>query len=179
MANSPRFNFDGKSLAILALLAVVVYIVFFRPQGSPFTLELVGAPLDDTMAVGNAVDTATSAPKQMKTTGNGYEGGGAGGVVPTNDPISLSSAALLPKEIPITDDFGQFSSEQILSGQNYLDPRGQIGYPETVGGTLRNSNLQIRSEPSNPRDPVSIWNLSTISPDDMRPLFEIQDKEYA
>lgn len=170
MANSPRF--DGKSLAIIALLAFIAYIIFFRPQGSPFTPELVGAPLEEGMSVGNAVDTAASAPKQMKTTGNGYD-------MSSNDPVSLSSAALLPKEIPITDDFGQFSADQILSGQNYLDPRGQIGYPETVGGTLRNSNLQIRSEPSNPRDPVSIWNLSTITPDAMRPLFEIQDKEYA
>jgi hypothetical protein len=174
MANSPRF--DGKSLAILALLAVIVYMVFFRPQGSPFTLEITGAPLEDDMDISKAVDTAASAPKQMKTTGNGYE---SGGVIPTNDPVSLSSAALLPKEIPVTDDFGQFSTEQILSGQNYLDPRGQIGYPETVGGTLRNANLQIRSEPANPRDPVSIWNLSTITPEEMRPLFEIQDKEYA
>lgn len=171
-------SFDGKSLAILALLAVIVYVVFFRPQGSPFTLE--GAPLMEGDDISKAVDTAATAPKQMKTTGNGYEaGGGAGGVVSSNDPISLSSAALLPKEIPVTDDFGQFSTDQILSGQNYLDPRSQIGYPETVGGTLRNANLQIRSEPANPRDPVSIWNLSTISPDDMRPLFEIQDKEYA
>ena len=36
-----------------------------------------------------------------------------------------------------------------------------------------------KHEPANPRDPVSIWNLSTISPEQMRPLFEIQDKEYS
>ncbi len=164
--------FDGKSLAIIVLVGFLLYMVFLRPQGSSFVLE--GAPLDEGTDISKAVDTAATAPKQMKTTGNGYEssGGGDGGV-------SLSSAALLPKEVPVSDDFGQFSTEQILSGQNYLDPRGQIGYPETVGGTLRNANLQIRSEPANPRDPVSIWNLSTISPDDMRPLFEIQDKEYA
>lgn len=171
--------FDGNSLAIIVLLAVIVYLLFFRNcQASPFILE--GAPLDDSTDVpSSAVDTAKTAPKQMKTTGNGYDAGtgsAGGGGAPD---VSLSSAALLPKEIPITDDFGQFSTDQILSGQNYLDPRSQIGYPETVGGTLRNANLQIRSEPANPRDPVSIWNLSTITPEEMRPLFEIQDKEYA
>lgn len=169
--------FDGKSLAIIALIAFLVYMVFFRPQGSPFVLE--GAPLDDSVDISKAIDTAATAPKQMKTTGNGYESSGGGAGAGGADPVSLSSAALLPKEIPISEDFGQFSTEQILSGQNYLDPRSQIGYPETVGGTLRNANLQIRSEPLNPRDPVSIWNLSTISPDEMRPLFELQDKEYA
>jgi hypothetical protein len=73
----------------------------------------------------------------------------------------------------VTEDFGKFAPDQILQGQNYLDPRSQIGYPETLGGVLRNSNLQIRSEPVNPREPVSIFNLSTIPPDTMRPRFEI------
>lgn len=167
--------FNGNSLAILVLLAVIAYLLFFRNcQASPFVLE--GAPLDDSGEMpARAVDTARTAPRQMRTTGNGYDSSD-GGAAPE---VSLSSAALLPKEVPVTDDFGQFSTEQILSGQNYLDPRGQIGYPETVGGTLRNANLQIRSEPANPRDAVSIWNLSTITPEEMRPLFEIQDKEYA
>jgi hypothetical protein len=170
--------FNGNSLAIIVLLAVIVYLLFFRNcQASPFVLE--GAPLDDSDVPARAVDTAKTAPKQMKTTGNGYEAGTGAAAGSAAQDVSLSSAALLPKEIPVTDDFGQFSTEQILSGQNYLDPRGQIGYPETVGGTLRNANLQIRSEPANPRDPVSIWNLSTITPEEMRPLFEIQDKEYA
>jgi hypothetical protein len=83
------------------------------------------------------------------------------------------SSGLLPKEPVNQEDFGSFSAESILSGQNFLDPRAQIGYPETVGGTLRNANLQLRSEPNNPRDPVSIFNLSTIVPDTMRPAFEI------
>ena len=166
--------FDGKSLAIVALVAFIVYVMFFssKYRGSGFALE--GAPLDGGETAGRAVDTAKTAPKQMATTGKSYEAPS----MDTGDAVA-PSAALLPKEIPITDDFGQFSTEQILSGQNYLDPRGQVGYPETVGGTLRNANLQIRSEPANPRDPVSIWNLSTISPEEMRPLFEIQDKEYA
>ena len=57
--------------------------------------------------------------------------------------------------------------------QNYLDARSQIGYPETLGGVLRNASYDLRSEPPNPREPVSIWNNSTISADTMRPRFEI------
>jgi hypothetical protein len=89
----------------------------------------------------------------------------------------VSSAALIPREVIGTDDFGQYDPTAILSGQVYLDPRSQIGYPETLGGVLRNANRQERSEPLNPRDPVSIFNLSTIPPDIMRPKFEI-DFEY-
>ena len=162
--------FDGKSLAIVVLVAFIVYILFFSPKNSAFTLE--GAPLDGDETPAKAVDSK-SAPKQMKMTGNEVDQA-------AQMTAESVSSALLPKEVPATDDFGQFSAESILSGQNYLDPRAQIGYPETVGGTLRNANLQIRSEPANPRDPVSIWNLSTITPDTMRPLFEFQqDKEFA
>ena len=83
------------------------------------------------------------------------------------------STSMLPREIPSQEDFGSFSPADILSGQNYLDPRAQIGYPETFGGVLRNANLDVRSEPPNPRTPVSIFNNSTIVPDMMRPPFEI------
>jgi hypothetical protein len=90
---------------------------------------------------------------------------------------SVSSASLIPRDVVATEDFGQFSPDKILGNQNYLDPRSQIGYPETLGGVLRNANRDVRSEPLNPRNPVSIFNLSTIPPDVMRPKFEI-DYEY-
>jgi hypothetical protein len=83
------------------------------------------------------------------------------------------STSMLPKEIPSQEDFGNFSPEVIMAGQNYLDPRSQIGYPETLGGVIKNANYDIRSEPPNPRVPVSIFNNSTIVPDLMRPQFEI------
>ena len=90
------------------------------------------------------------------------------------DPIPMSvSTSMLPRDIPSAEDFGAFSPDAILQGQNYLDPRAQIGYPETLGGNIRNPNYDIRSEPVNPRVPVSIWNNSTIVPDLMRPQFEI------
>lgn len=102
------------------------------------------------------------------------EGLGGSPVAGMNGPtFDVSGAGLIPREVTATEDFGQFSPSNILSGQNYLDARSQIGYPETIGGVLRNANRQFRSEPINPRDPVSIFNLSTIPPDTMRPRFEI------
>jgi hypothetical protein len=125
--------------------------MLFSPQGSRFVSAAV-APM------GMSTAGAISAPLM----------GGSDNVP------SVTSASLIPHEVVQTEDFGQFSPENILSGQNYLDPRSQIGYPETIGGVLRNSNLQYRSEPINPRNPVSIFNLSTIPPDTMRPKFEIE-----
>jgi len=83
------------------------------------------------------------------------------------------ASSLLPRDVAAQEDFGDFAPDDILKGQNYLNPRALIGYPETVGGALRNANQQIRSEPPNPRDPVTIFNTSTIVPDQMRPAFEL------
>ena len=143
---------DRKGLAIL-ILAAVILLLLFTPRGSGFSLNanksnVYGSPL-------KAADGgAPYAPADVGST-------------------DVSSASLIPREVVQTEDFGQFSPDKILSGQNYLDPRNQIGYPETVGGVLRNANQQFRSEPINPRTPVSIFNLSTIPPDTMRPKFEI------
>ena len=144
---------DRKGLAIM-LLAAVILLMLAAPQKSGF-----GQNTPDISGV------------QMHKTA--HQGAYGGVQQATYTAEAASSASLIPREVVQTEDFGQFSPEKILSGQNYLDPRSQIGYPETLGGVLRNANLQFRSEPMNPRNPVSIFNLSTIPPDTMRPKFEI------
>lgn len=80
------------------------------------------------------------------------------------------ASSLLPREVASQEDFGQFAPEDILAGQNFLEPRNQIGFPESIGGALRNANQQLRAEPPNPKSPFT-WNNSTIVPDLMqRPL---------
>lgn len=59
-----------------------------------------------------------------------------------------------------------------LSNINLLKAGYHIGI-DTIGQTLRNANLQIRSEPPNPQLYVGPWNLSTIEPDFMRPPLEL------
>ena len=44
---------------------------------------------------------------------------------------------------------------------------------DTIGNTLRNANLQVRSEPANPQTQVSPWLNTTISPDLMRVPLEL------
>lgn len=152
---------DRKGLAIM-ILAGVILLLLFAPKRSGFaggSGNLSGANLHK----GSVRDASyhLDAPDYASA-------GGAGSSVDV-----VSSASLIPRDVIQTEDFGQFSPDKILGNQNYLDPRSQIGYPETVGGVLRNANRQFRSEPTNPRSPVSIFNLSTIPPDTMRPKFEI------
>jgi hypothetical protein len=176
---------DGKGLAILILLFLIAMMVFY-PQRSGYTPtggDPVGAPAQD-------AGPASDGPKIMQGGGHISAPGGTFSSVEEPAPFDMggsgvrtvdmpvydnTNVGLIPKEVVTTEDFGQFSPDAILSGQNFLDPRAQIGFPETIGGNLRNANRDFRSEPPNPRDSVSIFNLSTIPPDTMRPKFEIEN----
>ena len=57
-------------------------------------------------------------------------------------------------------------------GTNFLSAGHHIGI-DTVGQSLRNANLQLRSEPPNPQQQVGPWNNATIQPDLMRVPLEI------
>lgn len=59
-----------------------------------------------------------------------------------------------------------------LKDKNFLLSGHHVGI-NTVGQTLRNANLQLRSEPPNPQTVVSPWIQSTIEPDMNRQPFEI------
>ncbi len=64
------------------------------------------------------------------------------------------------------------SGQGDLKDQNFLNAGYHIGV-NTVGQTLRNANLQLRSEPPNPQVKVSPWLQTTIEPDTNRRPMEI------
>ena len=64
------------------------------------------------------------------------------------------------------------SGEGSLKDRNFLQSGYHIGI-NTVGQTLRNANLQLRSEPPCPQVQVSPWSQSTIESDVSRKPFEI------
>ncbi len=59
-----------------------------------------------------------------------------------------------------------------LKNLNLLNPNQLIGI-NTVGSSLRNANLQVRSEPAIPKVNVGPWNSSTIEEDTFRRPLEI------
>ena len=140
----------NRRTIVAIVLLLILAAVLFMPKMSYFAGSTAGIQ-------GESLDGRPGAPIPAGSSGS----------------YDVSAAGLIPREVTVNEDFGAFSPDKILQGQNYLDPRSQIGYPETLGGVLRNANRDIRSEPINPRQPVSIFNLSTIPPDTMRPRFEI------
>jgi len=62
------------------------------------------------------------------------------------------------------------SGQGSLQNVNLLDAGAHHGIQAQVN---RNANLQLRSEPANPRSNVGPWQQSTIEPDRMRKSLEI------
>lgn len=86
---------------------------------------------------------------------------------PVADPSEL-----LPKDT--NSQWAQLnpSGSGDLENVNLLRSGYHMGI-DTVGNSLRNANLQLRSEPANPQANVGPWNNTTISPDTMRVPLEI------
>ena len=89
-----------------------------------------------------------------------------------SQPNIQNPAELLPKDT--NSQWAQLNpaGKGELANVNLLKAGYHIGI-DSVGQTLRNANLQIRSEPPNPQLYVGPWNLSTIEPDFMRPPLEL------
>lgn len=151
---------DKKTLALLILAAFALWLVLGQSK-TGYSMNTAGGRTGGMQAdiMGMNIDpTADYGFGERAAVGAG---------------ASVGQASYMGNEVASDEQFGSFSPDAILAGQNYLDPRQQIGFPETIGGNLRNANRQERSEPPNPRAFPSPWNLSTIPPDLMRPAFEI------
>jgi hypothetical protein len=87
-------------------------------------------------------------------------------------PSVQNPADLLPKDT--NSEWAQLNPAGMgeLSNINLLKAGYHIGI-DTVGQTLRNANLQIRSEPPNPQVNVGPWNNSTITSDFLRVPLEL------
>lgn len=102
------------------------------------------------------------------------------GQVPTNcNKTNVQNPAdLLPKDT--NSQWAQLnpSGKGELANINLLKAGYHIGI-DTIGQSLRNANLQLRSEIPNPQLNVSIWNNSTITSDFLRPPLEIGSTTYS
>jgi hypothetical protein len=105
--------------------------------------------------------------------------GSCSGSGSSSQGVNQNPSDLLPKNMQ-DSKWAQLnpSGQGELANINLLKAGYHIGI-DTIGQTLRNANLQIRSEPPNPQLYVGPWNQSTIEPDFMRPPLEIASTTYA
>ena len=85
---------------------------------------------------------------------------------------SLNPEDLLPNNKATSWSKANPAGTGKLSDQNFLHAGFHVGI-NTVGQSLRNANLQLRSEPPNPTKKIGPWMQSTIEPDLNRLPLEI------
>jgi hypothetical protein len=90
-------------------------------------------------------------------------------------PSCASQSVVNPSELLPKDENSEWAKLNPmgagdLQNVNLLQSGYHIGI-NTVSSSLRNANLQLRSEPANPQVSVGPWNNTTINPDiNRRPL---------
>lgn len=102
-------------------------------------------------------------------------------VVPAPDSSSLSSGYNMrsvnaPGDLLPSDANSQWAALNPTVGAATTPDLLQAGYHiglDTIGQTLRNANLQLRSDPIIPKSDVGPWHNSTIEPDVARVPLEI------
>lgn len=92
-------------------------------------------------------------------------------------PSCAKQQVVDPSELLPRDNNSQFSKlnpmgSGDLKNVSLLKAGHHIGI-NTVGQSLRNANLQLRSEPANPQLNTGPWNNTTIAPDMQRRPLEI------
>lgn len=145
----------NQQYLMLAIIAIVVGYFFMgrKPEGfdAPASYDMVAPDAADVANISTPTDSMFCQPIQK-----------------------ISSDDLLP-----SSDFMEWaklhpSGADELNNRNFLTAGHQIGI-NTVGQSLRNANLQLRSEPPNPQVVVSPWQQSTIGPDLNRKPLEINE----
>jgi hypothetical protein len=175
MALSNLVNLGKKHHVVIILAAIVIMFFYYMSQKN------------------------RSGSEKMSKNGNAaYKNkSGSSGAVQPSEPLGqnevYSSVSEKPQTVglPSSCNKGNMDPSDLLPKDNnsqwaQLNPAGKgdlnninllkAGYHigiDTVGQSLRNANLQIRSEPPNPQVNTGIWNQSTITPDFMRPPLEI------
>ena len=117
------------------------------------------APVDDSTIYSQLDSVNNSSSKMM-------------GLPPNwSGQANINPADLLPKDNNSSWNMKPMGSGDFL-GVNLLNAGYLIGV-DTIGSSLRNANLQVRSEPPNPQLQVSPWMNTTIEPDPFRAPLEI------
>lgn len=175
-----KFVKENWVLTLLLLIGGFYMYNYFKMKGSYGTDMMSG---NDQSAYrkpssSNGSKSGAQPAEDIDGSGNGnfasVNGAPSNGGMPSacNKPNMQNPADLLPKDN--NSQWAQLNpaGKGDLENINLLKAGYHIGI-DTVGQTLRNANLQIRSEPPNPQINVGIWNNSTITPDFLRVPLQI------
>lgn len=165
---------SGNILVVLAIVAVVYVVMDYERIKSSLGLD--------------SMDNMKEEKEQQQHMSSNYKPSVADQPTEANvnglntdmqhlPPSCASKQISDPKDLLPSDNNSEFSKMNPsgsgdLMNVNLLRAGHHIGI-NTVGTSLRNANLQVRSEPPNPQVNTGPWNTSTITADTYRRPLEI------
>ena len=160
-------------LVFLGAIVLVYAVYTYSDQKFLFPSDtMVSDSANRQIATGQqAVPVATTGANGFSAVDGMTGQGGAPPAGATNMPVANPSD-LLPRDT--NNQWGSLNpaGSGDLSGQNLLSATFLTGI-DTIGNTMKNANLQLRSEPPNPQLNIGPWNQSTFAPDLMRTPLEL------
>lgn len=177
-------NLCKNHMVILTVVAAMVLIYFVNSYSAQKGLVLSGMASGSSSSVGasNSRSSPSLAGSASPAAPLGQNSGPAGASGVSTEmhglpPNCAKQPVVDPKQLLPKDNNNQFSKMNPMgagdvANVSLMNPTHLIGI-NTVGQSLRNANLQLRSEPANPQLNVGPWNTSTIGPDLSRRPLEI------
>lgn len=167
------WNDNGIGGVLIALVVAYIIYMFFNNLMSKGSMGSELMTQERQKAYNNNTSGNPAPSEDVATSGNEVYSS-------VNDPSNLSGmppcnqnpADLLPSDANSQWAELNPSGKGELSNINLLKAGSMIGI-DTIGQSLRNANLQLRSEPINPQVPTGPWLQSTITPDLMRIPLEL------
>lgn len=180
MSVSLKKLWNDYGIGAIIVLLIVAYGVFMfagylGAKGMPGSENMnsqMQKQYKNNMASSAAVRPSDPNGNEVFAAANGVQTSMPGIPSSCSKPNVTNPAELLPNDS--NSQWAQLnpSGKGELANINLLKAGYHIGI-DTVGQTLRNANLQIRSEPPNPQLNVGPWHNSTIEPDFMRIPLEL------
>jgi len=171
LAYIPKDVKDNWILILIAIIGCLYLFNYFRNKGS-YSFDSMDT--NDQAAYQKNSDLSGGGPQPATEGANEQfaDVGSSDMMAPQQGGSAQNPSDLLPSDA--NSQWAQLNpaGQGDLSNINLLKAGYHIGI-DTVGQTLRNANLQIRSEPPNPQVNTGPWNLSTITGDNMRPTLEL------
>lgn len=173
----------SQVMLILVIVGVLAYAVMkyssvkgllldgMKTEGGPTAGEAELAETAEVKGASEETDVQPADATGLTTTKHGNDSAATAGAPGYVDPSEL-----LPKNMDTEFGASAMVSNNDLSEINLLSAGHHAGI-NTVGSSLRNPNLQLRSEPANPRAAVGPFLNSTIEPDMYRRPLEIGSTE--
>ena len=165
-------KFFTKDRVIVLVGFIVLAVVFMYYSTGKVTVR-------DGMSEGNAQVPSTGAKKNASASDDAQETQANTAPVATQEHFQGYSEKEVanPSELLPKDENSQWSSLNPVSQSNPQMPDMlQAGYHiglDTIGQTMKNANLQLRSDPVIQKGDIGPWNQSTIEPDLMRVPLEV------